>query len=638
MTRRTRHRERAASLSARSGTRSPGQIRAGALERGVQRPEDRREAGQGLDQAGPRTCLDRASALCGQFSSTSDSSSKELGKINHIVVIYEENHSFDNLFGGWEGVNGRSNVDRRASATRHAGRPGRRPRTRCLKQNDVNLTSPPLTNDVPATRRTGGSSRATSRTRLHDRRLHQAGGRDVPADPERVRVRQRDRQEQPTGAGAAGRLHPRHGARLLPGAVPARRRQAGPLRDAVATRSGRRWASTTRSAPALQVPAREGPPGLRDRRQLLPGGVRRVVPQPPVADRGRDAGRPDGRHGRRGRGQHPMLDSNGMPVERAAVHADVAPGAATAADRDVRAASATLPAPRNRRSRAATRASTRCSRRSSPSGRVRRRSCRADGADDRRPPDRRGRRLGVVLGWLVERERRRRRPGLHERHGGVRQPRRVLRPERRPGRPERRAGGALAAVPGQPVPVPPPAVQLLRGLRTAARPGERRASPGRGGVQRLVDASSKTATSSDVSFIKPIGEENEHPGYASEPDGSDHLVSTAPSIEGSTCAKDTMVIVTYDEFGGQWDHVPPPGQGNDNGPHDIWGPGTRIPALVVAPHLKGDFVVDSDRARHDVDPRHDRAPVRARPARHPRRGSAGPLERVLGEEAEAVGQ
>ncbi|MEP6813703.1 MAG: alkaline phosphatase family protein, partial [Actinomycetota bacterium] len=34
----------------------------------------------------------------------------QLGKINHIVVIYEENHSFDNLYGGWEGVNGRSNA------------------------------------------------------------------------------------------------------------------------------------------------------------------------------------------------------------------------------------------------------------------------------------------------------------------------------------------------------------------------------------------------------------------------------------------------------------------------------------------------------------------------------------------------
>ena len=36
---------------------------------------------------------------------------KQLNKINHIVVIYEENHSFDNLYGGWEGVNGLANAD-----------------------------------------------------------------------------------------------------------------------------------------------------------------------------------------------------------------------------------------------------------------------------------------------------------------------------------------------------------------------------------------------------------------------------------------------------------------------------------------------------------------------------------------------
>ena len=54
-----------------------------------------------------------------------------------------------------------------------------------------------------------------------------------------------------------------------------------------------------------------------------------------------------------------------------------------------------------------------------------------------------------------------------------------------------------------------------------------------------------------------------------------------------------MVIVTYDEFGGQWDHVPPPGQGTTTpGPHDQWGPGTRIPALVVSPRLRKKFAVD----------------------------------------------
>jgi len=56
-----------------------------------------------------------------------------------------------------------------------------------------------------------------------------------------------------------------------------------------------------------------------------------------------------------------------------------------------------------------------------------------------------------------------------------------------------------------------------------------------------------------------------------------------------------MVIVTYDEFGGEWDHVPPPGTPQNPaapGRSDIWGPGTRIPTLVVSPFLRGNEVVD----------------------------------------------
>jgi phospholipase C len=30
----------------------------------------------------------------------------------------------------------------------------------------------------------------------------------------------------------------------------------------------------------------------------------------------------------------------------------------------------------------------------------------------------------------------------------------------------------------------------------------------------------------------------------------------------------------------------------------MWGPGTRIPALVLSPHIEGNFVVDS--AEHDT--------------------------------------
>ena len=46
-----------------------------------------------------------------------------------------------------------------------------------------------------------------------------------------------------------------------------------------------------------------------------------------------------------------------------------------------------------------------------------------------------------------------------------------------------------------------------------------------------------------------------------------------------------MVVVTYDEFGGQWDHVSPP-------KGDKWGPGTRVPALVISPKLEKSFAVD----------------------------------------------
>jgi len=86
-----------------------------------------------------------------------------------------------------------------------------------------------------------------------------------------------------------------------------------------------------------------------------------------------------------------------------------------------------------------------------------------------------------------------------------------------------------------------------------------------------------------VSFVKPYGAENEHPGYASEPDGSDHLVNLIKAVQAGPQARHTLIVVTYDEFGGQWDHVAPPGQGSSTpGVHDAFGPGTRIPALVIS--------------------------------------------------------
>ena len=89
----------------------------------------------------------------------------------------------------------------------------------------------------------------------------------------------------------------------------------------------------------------------------------------------------------------------------------------------------------------------------------------------------------------------------------------------------RRLGRRGVGPPRPAVPVPPPAVQLLRGLRP--RPARPRAPQGRD------DGSSRPPSQGHlptVSFVKPYGAENEHPGYASEPNGSDHLVNLLKTI------------------------------------------------------------------------------------------------------------
>ena len=93
-----------------------------------------------------------------------------------------------------------------------------------------------------------------------------------------------------------------------------------------------------------------------------------------------------------------------------------------------------------------------------------------------------------------------------------------------------------------------------------------------------------------VSFVKPIGEANEHPGYASVPHGNSHLTYLVDTILSGPDGNQTLIIITYDEFGGAWDHVSPPSNNNNLAPHDQWGPGTRIPAIVVAKNIRASWI------------------------------------------------
>ena len=79
-----------------------------------------------------------------------------------------------------------------------------------------------------------------------------------------------------------------------------------------------------------------------------------------------------------------------------------------------------------------------------------------------------------------------------------------------------------------------------------------------------------------VSFYKPQGNLNMHAGYADIASGDRHLAHVVHSLRRSPQWHNMVVVITVDENGGWWDHVAPP-QG------DRWGPGTRIPAIVVSP-------------------------------------------------------
>jgi len=87
-----------------------------------------------------------------------------------------------------------------------------------------------------------------------------------------------------------------------------------------------------------------------------------------------------------------------------------------------------------------------------------------------------------------------------------------------------------------------------------------------------------------VSFIKPLGPDNEHPGYADMVTGEQHVLDLINAVRHGPDWRKTAIIITYDEHGGFWDHVPPPIV-------DRWGPGSRVPTIIISPFAK----------RHNVD-------------------------------------
>jgi acid phosphatase len=100
---------------------------------------------------------------------------------------------------------------------------------------------------------------------------------------------------------------------------------------------------------------------------------------------------------------------------------------------------------------------------------------------------------------------------------------------------------------------------------------------------QAIDAGSLPA----VAFYKPAGVNTQHPSYTDMVTGDRHMAELLERLRNSPQWAHMLVIVNYDENGGYWDHLPPP---TGPGWGDRWGPGTRVPALLIGPMVKKGFV------------------------------------------------
>jgi acid phosphatase len=86
-----------------------------------------------------------------------------------------------------------------------------------------------------------------------------------------------------------------------------------------------------------------------------------------------------------------------------------------------------------------------------------------------------------------------------------------------------------------------------------------------------------------VAFYKPRRGINQHPSASDVVSSDRHAGEILRRLEKGPQWAKMLVIVTYDENGGFWDHVAPPVR-------DRWGPGTRVPTILVSPFAKRGFV------------------------------------------------
>lgn len=109
-------------------------------------------------------------------------------------------------------------------------------------------------------------------------------------------------------------------------------------------------------------------------------------------------------------------------------------------------------------------------------------------------------------------------------------------------------------------------------------------TPGRAHLQDLNDflRGLQVGQLPAVSFIKPGKPHDMHPGRLLLA-GEQWAADLVAKVQRSPVWRDSAIVITFDENGGRWDHVPPP-------QIDRWGPGPRVPAIIISPFGRKGFV------------------------------------------------
>jgi phospholipase C len=99
-------------------------------------------------------------------------------------------------------------------------------------------------------------------------------------------------------------------------------------------------------------------------------------------------------------------------------------------------------------------------------------------------------------------------------------------------------------------------------------------------TQVLTDISSKQLA--QVSWVIPDGKSSDH-SYASDGSGPSWVASVVNAIGGSQYWADTAIFITWDDWGGWYDHVAPT-------VINSYEYGFRVPLIVVSPYAKANYI------------------------------------------------